>query len=77
MKYLLLALSLLFVSGQAFGEEKEQRTVITMRPTTVVGNPQRPLVSIEVSKVRMQLGATTPTLAAGAKIEGATRKDPF
>ncbi len=74
----LFALSILaavgVVSSPAHAEEKN---VITLKPYTVYGNPQRPSVVVEVSRARMQLGATTPTLAAASKIQDASKKDPF
>jgi hypothetical protein len=66
--------SLMLVGRSAAAEEKR---VITLQPQTVYGHPQRPAAAVEVSRVRMQLGATTPTLAAASKIHDAAKKDPF
>jgi hypothetical protein len=71
---LLLVISAVLVSLTASADEK---VTLTVPSTTIVGHPQRPTASIEVSRVRMQLGATTPTLASVTKIHDAAKKDPF
>jgi hypothetical protein len=74
--------SVLLIASSAAAEEKQTSAsaagrVITLKVTDVYGRVQRPAAAVEVSKVRMQLPATTPTLAAVAKIHDAARKDPF
>lgn len=67
-------LGVLLVSGIVSADEKPVHTLPT---TTVVGKPQRPLAAIEVSRARMKVTPTTPTLASVTAIQNAARKDPF
>jgi hypothetical protein len=68
---LVAALTLLCATASA-----DDKNVITLKRVDVVGTARRPAVVIEVTKARMQLSATTPTLAAG-KIQDAGKKAPF
>jgi hypothetical protein len=77
MKHVLIGLSLVGSMLVAGGASAEDTNVITLKTMTVYGHPQRPAAAVEVSRVRMQLGATTPTLARAAKIHDAAKKDPF
>ena len=74
MKKLFVVLSTLgivSVAAPAFADP------ITIPDTIVYGRNPRPSAAVEVSKARMQLPLTTPTLAAITRIENATKKDPF
>jgi hypothetical protein len=80
MKHILLALAstaLVLSVATTAGAEETAGKVITLKVTDVYGRVQRPAAAVEVSKVRMQLPITTPTLAAVAKIGDAAKKDPF
>jgi hypothetical protein len=77
MKYLVLtltALGLTLVSASASAEDKN---VITLKQTDVVGNARRPTAGVEVVRARMRLPAPTPTLLSATKIHDATKKEPF
>jgi hypothetical protein len=84
MKHLVVGLTLATVSLLSFSAMAEEpaaavakKNVHTTGEVRIVGNPQRPTAAIEVSKVRMKLGATTPTLTAIGQIHDAAKKDPF
>lgn len=55
----------------------EDETVTLQRTITVYGRAARPSVTIMVSRERMQLPVTTPTLSAVTKIHDASKKDPL
>jgi hypothetical protein len=54
-----------------------EKKATTLPVTTVYGRAARPTAAIEVSRVRMTLPATTPTLSGASKITDAAKKDPF
>jgi hypothetical protein len=68
----LLVAIVLTVSSSASAEETSP---VTLKTTTVHGRLQRPAVAIELSRAKMSLGATTPTLAAGLNTQDASKKE--
>lgn len=85
MKHVLvtaITLSLGLVASTAAADESQRavvrrENVTTLTPTTVHGRPQKPGIVIMLTRARMQLGATTPTLASITTIQDASKKDPF
>jgi hypothetical protein len=84
LPFALAAAALTLVSSFAMAEETQStvttvngKTVYTTPPVRIVGKPQRPTAAVEVSKARMKLGATTPTLTGIGQIHDAAKKDPF
>jgi hypothetical protein len=75
----LASISLLLVVSTSSADEQQTLTITstTTKPTIVSGRVQRPAIAIEISRAKMQLGATTPTLASGMKMHDASKKDPL
>ena len=56
----------------------ECRADTTTLPDMIIyGRTPRPAAAVEVSRARMQLPPSTPTLSAVTRIESATKKAPF
>ena len=75
-----LAVALLTsVAGQAAADEKAapQRRVFTLPPITVVGNPPRPSVVIEVARAKPEIKLANLQDPAVEKIIRAAGKAPF
>jgi len=73
-----LALVLVAAPGVARAEENGGQGKVTTIPTIQIeGRAPRPAAAVEVSRVRMQLPASTPTLSAIVRIESASKKAPF
>lgn len=66
--------SLALLSLSAMAEEPKVHTTPEVR---IVGHPARPSAAVEVSRARMKLAATTPTLSSLGKVNDAAKKDPF
>jgi hypothetical protein len=78
MKHTVVAVSALTLglfASTAWAEEKSN--VTTIATTTVHGRAQKPGVVVVLTRARMQLGATTPTLASRSEIQDASKKDSF
>jgi hypothetical protein len=84
MKHLLVTLCAVcatLVSATAGAEEKQApqkvETKVTTKVVEVHGRASRPAVVIEITRARMTLPVTTPTLAGLTKVQEASKKDPF
>ena len=72
-----LAFSVLSVSfsGDAFAQQKGG--VITINEVTIVGRVQKPVASVDVSKIQPKLTLAELRQPFLDRIEEAARKDPF
>ena len=76
----LSALSLLAtvaVSSPAAAQDKPQRGVITLSEVTIVGRVQKPIASVDVSKIQPKLTLAELRQPFLDRIEEATHSDPF
>jgi hypothetical protein len=70
-----LALAALLVSGDASAQQKGG--VITINEVTIVGRVQKPVASVDVSKIQAKLTLAELRQPFLDRIEEAARKDPF
>jgi hypothetical protein len=71
-----IALSVLAFSGDAAAQQKGGGT-ITLNEVTIVGRVQKPVASVDVSKIQPKLTLAELRQPFIARIEEAARKDPF
>ncbi len=62
--------------GEAFAQEKKGG-VITINEVTIVGRVQKPVASVDVSKIQPKLTLAELRQPFLDRIEEAARKDPF
>ncbi|HVJ93330.1 MAG TPA: hypothetical protein VM580_26195 [Labilithrix sp.] len=70
-----LFVSALLVSGDASAQQKGG--VITINEVTIVGRVQKPVASVDVSKIQPKLTLAELRQPFLDRIEDAARKDPF
>lgn len=70
-----LALAALSVAGEASAQQKGG--VITINEVTIVGRVQKPVASVDVSKIQAKLTLAELRQPFLDRIEEAARKDPF
>lgn len=70
-----LVLAALLVGDDAFAQQKGG--VITINEVTIVGRVQKPVASVDVSKIQAKLTLTELRQPFLDRIEEASRKDPF
>ncbi len=70
-----LALGVLALSGDASAQQKGG--VITINEVTIVGRIQKPVASVDVSKIQPKLTLAELRQPFLDRIEEASRKDPF
>ena len=73
----LAVLAILATSGTAAAQEKQQRGVITLSEVTIVGRVQKPIASVDVSKIQPKLTLAELRQPFLDRIEEATHSDPF
>jgi hypothetical protein len=71
------ALAVLFVAHDASAQEKKQGGVITIGEVTIVGRVQKPIASVDVSKIQPKLTLAELRQPFLDRIEEATQHDPF
>jgi hypothetical protein len=71
----LFALGLLVISGDSQAQQKGG--VITINEVTIVGRVQKPVASVDVSKIQPKLTLAELRQPFLDRIEEAARKDPF
>jgi hypothetical protein len=70
-------LAVVLVSGEAAAQEKKGGNVITIGEVTIVGRVQKPVASVDVSKIQPKLTLAELRQPFLDRIEEATHKDPF
>lgn len=70
-----LALAAVLLSGDASAQQKGG--VITINEVTIVGRVQKPVASVDVSKIQPKLTLAELRQPFLDRIEEAARKDPF
>ncbi len=73
----LAALAVVATSGSAAAQDKPQRGVITLSEVTIVGRVQKPIASVDVSKIQPKLTLAELRQPFLDRIEEATHSDPF
>jgi hypothetical protein len=73
----LATLVILSTSGLAAAQDKPQRGVITLSEVTIVGRVQKPIASVDVSKIQPKLTLAELRQPFLDRIEEATHSDPF
>lgn len=71
----LVALGLIASAGDAFAQQKGG--VITINEVTIVGRVQKPVASVDVSKIQPKLTLAELRQPFLDRIEEAARKEPF
>ena len=71
-----VALGLVSLAGDASAQEKKSN-VITINEVTIVGRVQKPVASVDVSKIQPKLTLAELRQPFLDRIEEAARKDPF
>ncbi len=71
-----LALGLFLLADEASAQEKKGG-VITINEVTIVGRVQKPVASVDVSKIQPKLTLAELRQPFLDRIEEAARKDPF
>ena len=71
------ALALLFFVDDASAQDKKQGGVITIGEVTIVGRVQKPIASVDVSKILPKLMLAELRQPFLDRIEEATNHDPF
>jgi len=71
-----LAFGLFLVSGDASAQQKGGN-VITINEVTIVGRVQKPVASVDVSKIQAKLTLAELRQPFLDRIEEASKKDPF
>lgn len=72
---LLVAIGLFAFAGESFAQQKGG--VITINEVTIVGRVQKPVASVDVSKIQPRLTLAELRQPFLDRIEEAARKDPF
>ena len=70
-------LGALVASGEASAQEKKGGNVITIGEVTIVGRVQKPVASVDVSKIQAKLTLAELRQPFLDRIEEATHHDPF
>lgn len=70
------ALALVLSSPDAFAQQKGER-VITISEVTIVGRVQKPIASVDVSKIQPKLTLAELRQPFLDRIEAAALRDPF
>jgi hypothetical protein len=73
--FALVALAVVGVSGPAFAQRKGN--VITIQEVTIVGRVQKPIASVDVSKIQPRLTLAELRQPFLNRIEEAVARDPF
>lgn len=71
----LVATGLVLLAGDS--EAQQKGGVITINEVTIVGRVQKPVASVDVSKIQPKLTLSELRQPFLDRIEEATRKDPF
>lgn len=71
-----VALGLVSLAGDASAQEKKGN-VITINEVTIVGRVQKPVASVDVSKIQPKLTLAELRQPFLDRIEEAAKKDPF
>jgi len=71
------ALALLASSSDAFAQGKGNDRVITISEVTIVGRVQKPIASVDVSKIQPKLTLAELRQPFLDRIEAAAMRDPF
>ncbi len=72
------ALALVTLAARpAAAQEKQNRGVITLSEVTIVGRVQKPIASVDVSKIQPKLTLAELRQPFLDRIEEATKSDPF
>ncbi len=80
MKHAILGLavaSALVVGGEETASAQQKGGVITINEVTIVGRVQKPVASVDVSKIQPKLTLAELRQPFLDRIEEAARKDPF
>jgi hypothetical protein len=72
-----LALGVFSASGEGTAEAQQKGGVITINEVTIVGRVQKPVASVDVSKIQPKLTLAELRQPFLDRIEEAARKDPF
>jgi hypothetical protein len=73
----LLAVGLAVFTSDASAQEKKGGNVITINEVTIVGRVQKPVASVDVSKIQPKLTLAELRQPFLDRIEEAAKKDPF
>lgn len=73
----LSAIVLAFVAGEGEAAAQQKGGVITINEVTIVGRVQKPVASVDVSKIQAKLTLAELKQPFLDRIEEAARKDPF
>ena len=75
---LAVAFGFVFLAGDASAQEKKAGgNVITINEVTIVGRVQKPVASVDVSKIQAKLTLAELRQPFLDRIEEAAKKDPF
>jgi hypothetical protein len=77
MKHALFALTLGGLALFAGDASAQQKGVITLNEVTIVGRVQKPVASVDVSKIQPKITLSELRQPFLDRIEEAARKDPF
>jgi hypothetical protein len=72
-----MALAAFALSGEGSAEAQQKGGVITINEVTIVGRVQKPVASVDVSKIQPKLTLAELRQPFLDRIEEAARKDPF
>ena len=72
-----LTLTLVVLAGESGAEAQNKGGVITINEVTIVGRVQKPVASVDVSKIQPKLTLAELRQPFLDRIEEAARKDPF
>lgn len=72
-----LTLALAVIAGESDAEAQNKGGVITINEVTIVGRVQKPVASVDVSKIQPKLTLAELRQPFLDRIEEAARKDPF
>lgn len=77
MKHVLVGLALSALALAAGDASAQQKGVITLNEVTIVGRVQKPVASVDVSKIQPKLTLAELRQPFLDRIEEASRKEPF
>jgi hypothetical protein len=72
-----LVLGAVVLAGEHDASAQQKGGVITINEVTIVGRVQKPVASVDVSKIQPKLALTELRQPFLDRIEEAARKDPF
>lgn len=75
--FLVASLGILVVAWDASAQAQQKGGVITINEVTIVGRVQKPVASVDVSKIQPKLTLAELRQPFLDRIEEAARKDPF